>query len=212
MSSLAQAPASVVWSRTQDRLLGGALIVVAVLQVIAGLLHPDDSPEGMLDPVWGTVHAAFFILLFVQLIGLVRVYALVSADTGWAGLVGFLLFALGVAGFEGVMFLESAVLPVLARSDATRALLDETGPLMAGPLGTWFVLIAVIFSIGTVLFGLMLLRSRKIPRWAGPLLVVAPLFAFEPPIPQWLATSALVVFSIGVAGLGSGIWKHSAET
>jgi hypothetical protein len=130
-----------------------------------------------------------------------------APQTGWIGLAGFVLFTLGLAGFEGVMLLEAAVLPVLAASDTTRGLAEASGALMAGPL----VLIAAAFSLGAIAFGLTLLRAKDLPRWAGPLLAAAPLFAFEPPLPLWLAKAGLVVFSVGLSGLGWGVWKVAAR-
>lgn len=197
------------WRKTHERMLGAAMILAGVAMSVAGLLHPEDSAAGMVMPIWGPVHTAFFLAIFVLLIGVVRVYAIALPQSGWVGLVGFVLFTLGLAGFEGVMLLEAGVMPVLAASDSTRGLTEASGSLMTGPLGIWFLFIAVTFSLGAILFGLMLLRVRDLPRWAGPLLVAAPLIAFEPPLPLWLAKVGLVIFSIGFLGLGWGVWKLS---
>lgn len=209
MQSPTQSSSIIPWQRTQERILGAAMIVAAVALAIAGLLHPEDSTAGMVMPLWIPVHTVFFLAIFVSLIGVIRVYALALPQSGWLGLVGFALFALGFAGFEGLMLLQATVLPVLAASDATRGLLEASGALMTGPLGIWLFCIAVSFSIGAILYGLMLLRVRDLPRWAGPLLVAAPLFAFEPPLPLWLAKVGLVIFSFGLIGLGLGVWKLS---
>lgn len=196
------------WLRVRDRYLGAAMIAASVVVVLAGLLHPEDSPVGMLEPIWGPLHTAFFFGLFVTLIGIFRVYGLISADSGWLGAGALVLFALGVVGFEGVMILEVGVFPVLAASEATRPLLGETSALFAGPLGMWLIGIALVFSVGAILFAISLFRARTLPRWAGPLLVVAPLFALSPPLPLWLAKVGLVVFfGGGIAGLGWGLWK-----
>lgn len=197
------------WPKTQDRLLGAAMIAAAAAQTVAGLLHPEDSPAGMVERIWGPVHIVFFISLFVVLIGIIRVYGLIASKSGWPGLAAVVLFSLGLIGFEGVMLLEASVVPVLAGSETTRNLLDETGPLMAGPLGVWFICIAVAFTLGAILFGVVWFHAKEPPRWAGPLLLSAPLFAFEPPVPLWLAKVGLVVFSAGITGLGWGVWKRS---
>jgi hypothetical protein len=209
MPSKIERPGSTDRPKTQDRLLGAALIASAAAQTVAGLLHPEDSPAGMAEWIWGPVHIVFFISLFVVLIGIIRVYGLISSKSGWPGLAAVVLFSLGIIGFEGVMLLEAAVVPVLAGSETTRNLLDETGPLFAGPLGVWFICIAVAFTLGAILFGLLWFRAKEPPRWAGPLLFSAPLFAFEPPVPLWLAKVGLVVFSVGIAGLGWGVWTRS---
>jgi len=207
MQSPTQSSAVTSWRGTNDKILGAAMIVAGVAMAVAGLLHPEDSPAGMVMPIWGPVHTVFYLAIFVSLIGVIRIYAIALPQWGWFGLAGFVLFALGTAGFEGVMLLEAAVMPVLAASDTTRGLTEMSGALMAGPLGMWFLFIAVTFSLGAILFSLMLLKVKELPRWAGPLLVAAPLFAFEPPVPLWLGKVALVVFSIGVVGLGWGVWK-----
>ena len=207
MQSTSQSSAVSSWRKTQERVLGAAMIVAAVAMSVAGLLHPEDSSAGMVMPIWGPVHTVFFLAIFVSLIGVIRVYAIALPQSGWLGWVGFVLFTLGLVGFEGVMFLEAGVMPVLAASDATRGLTEAGGSLMTGPLGIWFLVIAVTFSVGAVFFGLMLVRVREMPRWAGPLLVAAPFIAFEPPLPLWLAKVGLVIFSIGFIGLGWGVWK-----
>jgi hypothetical protein len=212
MQSPAQPSAVAAWRGTNDRILGAAMMVAGAAMAVAGAVHPEDSAAGMVVPIWGPVHTVFYLAIFVSLIGVIRIYALALPQWGWFGLVGFVLFALGIAGFEGVMLLEAAVMPVLAASDTTRALTEMSGALMTGPLGMWFLFIAVTFSLGAILFGLMLLKVRALPRWAGPLLVAAPLFAFEPPLPLWLAKIALVVFGIGVVGLGWGVWKLAARS
>jgi len=209
MQSTIESSVATSWRKTQERVLGAAMIVAAVAMCVAGLLHPDDSTAGMVMPIWGPVHTVFFLAIFVSLIGVVRVYAIALPQSGWLGWLGFVLFTLGLVGFEGVTFLEANVMPVLAASDATRGLTEAGGSLMTGPLGIWFLFIAVTFSLGAILFGLMLLRVRDVPRWAGPLLLAAPLIAFEPPLPLWLAKVGLIIFSIGFIGLGWCVWKLS---
>jgi hypothetical protein len=205
MQSMAQGQAGVAAMR--DRALGAAMMVAAVLQAIAVILHPAETPEGMAQPIWGLVHVVFFLTLFVLLLAVVRLYGLIAGSTGWMGLAAMVVAALGVVIFESVMVLESGVMPVLASAETTRGLLDESGPLLNGTLGFWFMGAAILTSVGFIAFGLLLLRSPDLPRWAGPLLVVAPLFAFSPPLPDWLARIALVVFSVGMLGLGWGVWK-----
>lgn len=209
MQSTTESSVVTSWRKTHERVLGAAMIVAGVAMSVAGLLHPVDSAAGMVMPIWGPVHTVFFLAIFISLIGVIRVYAIALPQTGWLGWIGFVLFTLGLVGFEGVMFLEANVMPVLAASDATRGLTEASGSLMNGPLGTWFFVIAVAFSLGAILFGLMLVRVRELPRWAGPLLVAAPLIAFEPPLPLWLAKVGLIIFSIGFIGLGWGVWKLS---
>ena len=88
-----------------DRYLGLAMVVASIALIVAGILHPEDSPAGMINPVWGTVHSIFFLGLFISLIGVTRIYGLISTTFSWLGSIGFLLFALGIgrSAIDGVL-------------------------------------------------------------------------------------------------------------
>jgi len=195
--------------QVQDRCLALALMAAAVVQMIAGLLHPEDSPVGMLQPLWQPLHVTFFITLFVILLAVIRIYGLVGSAGGWLDALAIVLFALGLVGFEGLMLLEFAVFPQLAANDATRSLLDESSPLFTGLLGDWLFATTVVFSVGGVLFALSLLSRPSWPRWSSALLLAAPVVAFSPPLPLWAWQVGLVVFSIGLIDLGRNLWQRA---
>jgi hypothetical protein len=195
------------WMGMVDSLLGAAMIAAGVGMAAGILLHPEESPAGMTTGLWGPLHVVFFLGLFVVLLGCLRLYGMVIERAGGMGLAAVILFSLGLVGFAGAMMLESAVMPVLAGSEATRNLVEESSPLFSGALGIWFIVIAVSFTIGAILFGLVLRRAPGMPRWPGWLFFSAPLFAFEPPLPLWLARIGLVLFCVGIFGLGLGLMR-----
>lgn len=192
-----------------DRCLALALMVAAVVQLIAGLLHPVDSPAGMVQPLWQPVHMIFFVTLFVVLLAVIRIYGLVALHGGWLDAIAIVLLALGIVGFEGLMLLEFAVFPGLAANGATRSLLDENSVLFAGLLSPWLLATGVVFSVGGILFALSLIRSGEWPRWSSAVLLVAPVLAFSPPLPLWAWQVGLVVFSVGLADLGRSLWHRA---
>jgi len=196
-------------TKQRDRCLALALMAAAVVQMIAGLLHPEDSPAGMLQPLWQPLHVTFFVTLFVVLLAVIRIHGLVAPAGGWLDALAIVLFALGLVGFEGLMLLEFAVFPQLAANEATRSLLDETSPLFTGPLGDWLFATTAVFSVGGILFALSLLRHGGWPRWSSALLLTAPVVAFSPPLPLWAWQAGLVVFSVGLVGLGRNLWQRA---
>lgn len=202
---------STTQQQVMDRCLAGALMLAAVVQLIAGLLHPQDSPAGMVEPRWAPVHMIFFFTLFVMLLSMIRIYGSIASRGGWLAAIAIVLFALGFVGFEGVMVLEFGIFPGLAASEATRGLLDESGPLFAGLLGPWMMTTAVVFSVGGILFAISLIRDGGWPRWSSALLLVSPIVAFSPPLPLWAWQAGLVVFSIAVADLGRTLWLRAGE-
>ena len=197
--------------QASERYLGLALIAAAIIQLVAGLLHPEDSPAGMVQPLWQPLHVVFFFTLFVVLLAVVRIYGLIASTGGWQGATAIVLLALGIVGFEGVMLLEFAVFPPLAANGSTRGLLDETGPLLAGLLGPWLYATAAVFSVGGILFAVALIRSGGWPRWSSALLLVAPVVAFSPPLPLWMWQLGLAVFSVGLADLGRTLWRRAGS-
>lgn len=198
--------------QAMDRCLAAALMLAAVVQLIAGLLHPEDSPAGMVQASWVPLHLTFFFTLFVTLLAVIRIYGSIASRGGWLAAIAIVLFAYGLVGFEGVMLLEFGVFPQLAASDATRGLLDESGPLFVAMLGPWLMTTAVVFSIGGILFALSLIRDGGWPRWSSALLFVSPVVALSPPLPLWAWQAGLVVFSIGLADLGRTLWLRAGDS
>lgn len=86
VDSPSQPPTVTSWRTPQERLLGASVVVAAVALTIAGVLHPVDSPAGMVLLIWGPVHTVFFLAIFISPIGVIRIHGSrrrKRAGSGW---------------------------------------------------------------------------------------------------------------------------------
>ena len=80
---------------------------------------------------------------------------------GTAGTAGYAINLLGLTGIVGIEYIANVIFPRL-----DDAVVDE---LVAGPAGTVFMVISVVFLLGVLAFTGVLLRGRLVPRPAAVL-------------------------------------------
>jgi hypothetical protein len=199
MAHAGEQPCTVV-----DRFAGSALVLGGLVIGIANVFHPAEDLAGMLTPAWQSVHLLETAGLVLLMLGLFRLAGpLASAPLAMLALV---LSTFGTMGFFFMTLFEGAVAPVIAHLEPARALLDDAGPLFSGPLGPIALAIEASFALGYLLLGIVLARSRAVPVLAGWLLVVAPLAAFSPPVPQLVQKVAVLVVCAGLVWMGAALF------
>lgn len=194
---------------------GGALLLGGIFLAIATVIHPknDDflDPTVVFDNTWVPAHALFMVAVIMLLPGFIGLYIRHAARIGVMGLIGVLLSFLGGALFIPVFFLDAFVVPAIAENPAGKALLDPAGPLLGGTLGLIFLLAALIFVVGSVLFGFVIVRAGISPRWSGGLIAAgAPLVVFWPPLPHIVGVIGGLALGLGYIWIGSVIWSEDA--
>jgi hypothetical protein len=133
-------------------LIGGVLIVLAVCR--RGGLVPENALTHALAP------PASALLLFT----LTALYLCQRAESGRLGLIGFVLNHLGLSGLFAIEFVTHAVFQY--QDEATRE------QVLAGPGRAYFLVAAMTFLTGVVLFGIASWRAGVLPRGALVLYVV----------------------------------------
>jgi hypothetical protein len=191
---------------------GLALLLAGLLIAIPTLFHPSDSdPQAFLNAAWTPVHALLITGAILSMFGLIGLYRVQAERTGALGLVGFVLSFIGSALVVAALVADAFVLPVIAADPAGRALLDPAGPLFGGALGLVFLLMALTFSLGSILFGFATARSGVLPRWAGALILIGgPLLAFTPPLPTLAGMVGALLLGAGYLWAGYAIWAGHA--
>lgn len=156
--------------------------------VVAGLAI---GLPAAVEAVTGETAATSFVLglspaLAIPL--LVVLYLRQSAAAGTFGAVAFTVNAVGLGLFGGAAFMLNMALFYL---DATVVKELMRGPTQAALLGS-----AVVFTAGTVLFGVSMVRARIHPRVpAVGYIVTLPALALAAPLPDTLVTSAVHVLA-----------------
>jgi hypothetical protein len=152
------------------RWCGMALIAAGVLMVIATLLHPSRETAATIvasESRLVAAHVAYTLAWLLVLLGLPGLYAAQRGGMGRLGLVGFLTafsgtYLIAVTGNFGFLA------PVLAKQSP--AVLDSINQYP--PVVIINGLAAILFMIGYVLFGVAMIRTPTLPRWAGILVAV----------------------------------------
>jgi hypothetical protein len=140
-----------------------------------------------IQPVNLPVNSSLFIIItsfktsisIFGLLGMTGLYARQVEETGWLGLVGYLLLTIYYAVQMCISFIEPTVLPLLTTTaptfvDSVLQLSSGTGaPTNLGSLTTVYSLSSILFVLGSLLFGIAMFRARILPRGAAALLAVS---------------------------------------
>ena len=199
-------------------MLGGALFP------LAALIHPNGEDLAAVNmPNWVPAHLLGLVSVTLIHLGLIGLYARQVEETGWLGLVGFVLAFVGGAFASTTQYVTSTVIPLIAAQ--APALFDQamTPPPFAPPV---FVL---GFVLGHVLFGLATMRAGVLPHWSGLLMMIGIVLFFVGEVSflaQRLAVPALqqvfelirrlrvivlfgdVAFGLGLVWMGYALWSE----
>lgn len=196
-------------------LVGYALL--AVLDPILSFVFPDDVATSVMaaSNAWFVLRLLEIIASLLGLVGLVGLYAHQAEKVGILGLIAFLMAFTGSALGYAWTWMETFVWPVLAH--AAPRLLDHPEPVSYQALqvlttsDTIGFLLAVV---GVLLFAVVSLRARALPRWAAVLVIVGAVWGFvlgsgfvgvEVPFGQTLG-------GLGLAWMGYAVWSHKGAT
>jgi hypothetical protein len=156
-------------TKTLYRASGLSLLVGVVLGTIGYGLQSVLFPDFQSVPL--PVLLLSFIGSMLVIIGLPGLAARQASRAGWLGFAGFVLMLLGIFLFSSLSFVQiiaqqlltqlTQVAPKVAASDGPSASAMVTG-----------LLASVLFTLGGILLGIAILRTRVWPRWTGLFLLL----------------------------------------
>jgi hypothetical protein len=122
------------------------------------------------------------------------------------GALAYGVNAIGLGLYSGVAFALNLVLFFLPESTV-----DD---LLAGPTGVVIRIAGIVFVVGTLLFGVAMLRARVLPAvpvWGYT--VALPLLALLAPLPDTVFTSAVhVLAATSVIWLSAAVWTSTVTS
>ena len=195
---------------------GLAALASGLLFVIMQPIHPPDVLTSVTTAQWAVVHYLGITMGVLGLLGVAGLYSRQVRETGWLGLVGYLLLSLFYALTTAFQFIEAFISPRLAtESPAFVAGLlgiangHATG-IDLGPLPTVYAFTGGAYLLGGLLFGIATFRAGILPRWTGVLLAaavpVAPIAVAL--LPHAFARYAAVPMGLALACLGYALWSE----
>jgi hypothetical protein len=156
-------------AKTLYRASGLSLVVGVVLGTIGyglqNLLFPDFQAVPLVVLLLG------FIGGMLVIIGLPGLAARQAERSGWLGFAGFVLLLLGIFLFSCLAFAQITAQQLLTQLTQLTPKVAES----AGPSGVAMVtglLASVLFTLGGILLGIAILRTRVWPRWTGLFLLL----------------------------------------
>jgi len=199
-----------VTAATLMRLAGVSAMVTGLSIIVIGLFHPLNISSSVTTATWVNVHIFATALGFFGLFGMAGIYARQVEETGWLGLIGFLLFSAWMTLVCGFSFVEAFIEPrLVTESPAFIASLmgmftSMPSEIDLGILPTLWNISGLLIILGPLLFGIATFRARVLPRWAGGLLalvaVLVPVGGMVPP--EYQAKLIMIPLGLAVAWLG----------
>ena len=190
--------------------LGGSLAAVGVI-VSPG---QEDPRVVVTDPRFLPGYLLLFLGSLLILLGLPAAYGRAAERTGVAGLLGFGGVMLGVALF-GVFFSLLSLMILPWAVDVVPEAQFEPGP---PAFSIFFPVAGSIATVGAVLFGIAVARSRIYRPWPGYLLLLAGVVQFlvgalgeDLDIPDILENIADAAYFLALGWLGGELWPRSQE-
>lgn len=174
-------------------LAGGGLTVLAAGRR-AGLIPENALTHALAPP-------ATALLLFT----LTAFYLVQRRTAGRLGLTGFVLNHLGLSGLFAIEFLTHAVLQYQDAAGRER--------ILTGPGRPYFLVVALIFLAGVLVFGLASWRAGVLPRGALVLYVGGlSAAALRTSVPEAVYLGGLLIGSAGVLWLSAALMRLTAPS
>jgi hypothetical protein len=195
---------------------GGILTaVVGVFLVLFGILPitmlPTSEPliQWVMDPDWSVLNGMALLMTVLTPLALTCLYSRQIKDSGWLGLIGYVMAFTGSVLFASVQFDEAFLWQIFAKE--APALLDLTGPMFTNPsFSTVYLAMGVLYILGFILFGIATLRGGVFPRAAALMLIVGvPLYASGVFLPQLLRTAGAILAGVSFVWMGLSMWSQS---
>jgi hypothetical protein len=186
-----------------SRCAGVLSLTAAVLIVLSQVMRL--GVGRLLGQNWVTT-PAYPVTYFVALLGmgalllaLSAIYTRESDALGRLGLIGFVTAFLGTLMVAGDWWFEAFVVPMIATAAPVVLDLPISGSVLVGAIAT-----VGLYTMGWMLFGLAVLRTRAVPRPAALLLLASGLLG-----PLALSTPYQIPLAIAIGWIGLTLASES---
>jgi hypothetical protein len=200
------------------RWAGLSAMVAGILYAVIQFIHPHETISAVTTSTWTIVHIMTVAMAFFGLFGITGIYVRQVEETGWLGLVSFLLLSIWMVLVMIFAFAEAFIMPLLA-PDVPKFVVgfinmfgEGGSEVSLGSLTAFAPIGAVTYLLGGLLFGIATFRAGILSRWA------AVLFAFGAvsSLPASMISHELARFSVlpvglGLAWLGYALWSERRE-
>jgi hypothetical protein len=202
------------------RLAGLSAMAAGIIFAVIQPIHPPDVVASVTTTGWAIITALKFAMCFFFLFGIAGLYTRQVEESGWLGLIGYLVFSLSWAVQSGFVFVEVFLLPVFAAAapqfvvSYLGVVNGHPGEMNIGALPSIYnLLVGLPYMLGGLLFGIATFRARVLPRGVAALFAVValltPAAALLPHAIQRMAAG--MPMGIAIAWLGYALFSERRE-
>lgn len=207
-----------VTASTLMRLAGLSAMAAGIIFAAIQPIHPPDFLPSVTTTAWATIMPVKLVMCLLFLLGFAGLYARQIEETGWLGLVGYLMLSLTWVIQTAFIFAETFILPVLAvpSPQFVESFLGIVngfpGEMNIGALPAIYGVAGLLYMLGGLIFGIASFRAGVLPRWAAGLLAgaatVTPAAAL---LPHAIQRFAGIPVGLAVALLGFALFTERHE-
>ena len=201
------------------RAAGLSAVLGGLLFIAVQIKHPHVDVTFVTTTEWKVRQTVKVLFAALSLAGITGMYLRQVKQTGALGLIGYVLFTVGLLVIVSIEVIGVVVLPSIAHTApgyVTDVLAVATGGQATGDIGL-MQLLSQLAGFGYVasglIFGIALFRANILARWASALLAAGTVSTLAIPLlPQ--INQRLFAIPVGVAlvGLGYSLWREQRTT
>ena len=197
------------------RAAGLCAVVAGLLFIGVQIKHPHLDVTFVTTTEWKVRQTMKVLFAALSLAGITGMYLRQVKQTGVLGLIGYVVFAVGLLIIVSIEVVGVVVLPSIAHSApgyVTDVLAVATGGHATGDIGLMQPLSQLAgfgYVAGGLIFGIALFRANILARWAAALLAAGTVATLAISLlPQ--INQRLFAIPVGVAlvGLGYSLWRE----
>jgi hypothetical protein len=187
--------------------LGGVALIVAAILIVAGfLLHPagEDATHGN-ELLWVPAHALLWIGYTIVILGWIAAYIPQASRAGGVGAIAIAVLILGTSLTTWIFSSDVTFVPVIAKEEPALFKQIFSGAHLALGIGS-----VLLWVLGSILFGVSIVRAKVFPSWTGVVLIVGtaavPVAYFAGVSVKFIAVAAAITAS-GQIRIGSDLLR-----
>ena len=154
------------------------------------------------------------LMAALALAGITGMYLRQVTKIGVLGLLGYVLFAVGLLSIFGTEFIAALVLPSIAHSatayvnDVIAAANNGTANGDIGLMQSAILYTGIAYLAGGFIFGVALFRANVLARWAAALLALGTLATIATGIVPQYERLFPIPTGLALVGLGYSLWRQ----
>jgi hypothetical protein len=205
-----------VTSTSLFKAAGAAAVAAGGIFIAVQINHPPHDAFTTETGQWVARSCAKLVMSVLALAGITGMYLRQHARMGIVGLAGFVLFSIGYLSMFATQVIAATVLPQLV--DTQPGFVDDVvasavGAVPEGDIGSIQVLFNVTgvgYMLGGLVFGIALVRSGVLARWAAALLAVSTVAtASLAVLPESFDRPMAIPEAVALIGLGVSLWRST---